>query len=336
MPQMKPTGGGKDSGGTRKESTNGETRQAAEDKPISEMVSAFKEQDRKTGFDPVEALRGTNKVEEPATEKTGTDSDQQTENGFDLAKHLAKMDLVDQHVEYLNELRKVLGKAQLKIGEWVLENIFHNDLKLARSKSPKKQNSFAAICNHPRLDHDLQGPTLRRYVAAAATIKELEPRGVDTSGLDYSTAREISKLPTLEEREAAAREVIEKSLKASEVVRLVKTMIADKKAQEPPTESKLSFDAETVIIGLETDPLLFIDTEKELASLLLDQGQVRAKFNFRDQNKIYDTAEKIKKRNLDGKSRLEENLESAEKTINFLEQLMNTFDGEAPETETQD
>ena len=85
-------------------------------------------------------------------------SDRQKEKGFALSAALAKTDRVDQQVEELNDLSQQVGQAQLAIGEWVLENVFHNDLKSVRSKNPKKEKSFAAISKHPGLDSTRRRP----------------------------------------------------------------------------------------------------------------------------------------------------------------------------------
>ena len=91
----------------------------------------------------------------------------------------------DEKVGRLAQLYRRIAKMQLVIGLWVLLNVFRNSLEDARSKDPQKQNSFNAICDHRELPEDLKGDTLRRYVFAAATMKELQAKGVavDASGV---------------------------------------------------------------------------------------------------------------------------------------------------------
>ncbi len=100
----------------------------------------------------------------------------------------------DEKVGRLAQLYRGIAKMQLVIGLWVLLNVFRNSLEDARSKDPQKQNSFNAICDHRELPEDLKGDTLRRYVFAAATMKELQAKGVAVELLDYSHFRVISTL----------------------------------------------------------------------------------------------------------------------------------------------
>ncbi|MBM3299660.1 MAG: hypothetical protein FJY85_06880, partial [Deltaproteobacteria bacterium] len=81
------------------------------------------------------------------------------------------------------------------------------------------------------------------------------------------------------------------------------------------------------------DPVALSEDE-DFCDVLLDSAQVRAEFNFREQSKIYDKAEKIKKQEIREKSDLEHRLEGLQQSINFLEDLMNTFDGKEEDAKT--
>jgi hypothetical protein len=246
----------------------------------------------------------------------------------------------DEKVGRLAQLYRRVAKMQLVIGLWVLLNVFRNSLEDARSKDPQKQNSFNAICNHWELPEDLKGDTLRRYVLAAATMKELQGKGVDTDSLEYSHFREISKLPEELMREKVAKMVIEKSATARQTERLVNTEIAKARLErrKPKADggdkdkfSKLAVE----IIGKLDDPEKRIFNDLDLKALLLDPIQARAKFNFREQAKIYDKAERVLQKKAEEKSNLEKTFASNEANIEFLENLMDTFDSESFKTETK-
>ena len=72
---------------------------------------------------------------------------------------------------------------------------------------------------------DLKGPTLRRWVIAAATKQEVEGDGLATERLEYSHFREISKVPTKEGRLMVAKAVIERSLNVKATIELVRLQI---------------------------------------------------------------------------------------------------------------
>ena len=83
------------------------------------------------------------------------------------------------------------------------------------------------------------------------------------------------------------------------------------------------------------DPAKHIIGVKRLTSILLDPIQARAKFNFREQTKIYDKAERVLKKKFEEKSNLEKMFASNEATVKFLEGLMDSFDSESGKTETK-
>jgi hypothetical protein len=67
----------------------------------------------------------------------------------------------------------------------------------------------------------------------------------------------------------------------------------------------------------------------------VDPIQARAKFNFREQTKIYDKAERVLKRKVEEKSNIEKMFAFNEANMKFLEDLMDTFDSESVKTETK-
>ncbi len=99
-----------------------------------------------------------------------------------------------------------------------------------------------------------------------------------------------------------------------------------------PKKPDLCRLAQAVIEKLD-DPVSLSEDE-DYGEVLLDSTNVRAEFNFREQTKIYDKAEKIKNERLEEKSQLEERLVAVKKSINFLEELMKTFNGKESASQT--
>jgi hypothetical protein len=183
------------------------------------------------------------------------------------------------------------------------------------------------------LHPDLKGPVLRRWVAAGASWQELGSHGVDNDRLGYSPCREIAKIPTLEGRISVGKRVVAESLTVKQTIEAVQAEIAKtKKAADTPADTYLCPLAKSVIQRLD-DPV-FLSEDQDFCEVLLDSAQVRTEFNFREQSKIYNKAEKIKKQKIREKSDLENRLEGLQQSINFLEDLMNTFDGKEVESET--
>ena len=246
----------------------------------------------------------------------------------------------DEKVARLTQLYRRVAKMQLVIGLWVLLNVFRNKVEDVRSKDPKKQYSFSAISTHYDLPTELKGDTLRRYVLAAATMRELQGKGVVVDSLDYSHFREIAKIPDEGLREKVGRIVVEQSATARQTERLVtveleKAKLERKKpkgdGKSQPQISSLTVD----IIGKLNNPEKHIIPDDKITALLLDPVQARAKFNFREQTKIYEKAEKVLQQKAEEKSNLEKMSASTEANINFLENLMDTFDGESAITKTE-
>ncbi len=240
----------------------------------------------------------------------------------------------EDKVSRLNDLyERNIRKPWLVIALWVILNVIKGDVTATRSKNPQKTDSFNKIANSNNLHPDLKGPVLRRWVAAGATWQDLGNHGVDNDRLGYSPCREIAKIPTLAGRISVGKRVVAESLTVKETIEAVKAEIAKtRKAADNTAEAGLRPLAKQVFERLD-DPV-FLSEDQDFCDILLDSDQVRTEFNFREQSKIYDKAEKIKKQKIREKSDLENRLEGLQQSINFLEDLMNTFDGKEVESET--
>ncbi|MBM3299607.1 MAG: hypothetical protein FJY85_06615, partial [Deltaproteobacteria bacterium] len=104
----------------------------------------------------------------------------------------------EEKVSRLNDLyERHIRQPWLAIALWVIVNVLKNNLEAARSKNPRKDDSFNKIANSQDLHPDLKGPVLRRWVAAGATWQEWGNAGVDTDTVTYSHCREAAKIHTL-------------------------------------------------------------------------------------------------------------------------------------------
>lgn len=244
-----------------------------------------------------------------------------------------------EKVGRLAQLYRRVGKMQLVIGLWVLLNVFRNSLEDARSKDPTKRQAFNNICNHPELPEDLKGDTLNRYVVAAATMKELQGKGVDTGSMEYYHFREISKIRDEKTREKVAREVILRSLTVRETQDLAKAEVEKGKAgkgkrqSDKSSEPKISDLAASVIVKLD-HPSDFIIPDEATRSLLVDSGRLLSEFDFGDRAAIYQKAKTVLKKRSDHLGGLKHSFSMVEADVDFLEELIRAIDGKLAKADT--
>lgn len=172
-------------------------------------------------------------------------------------------------------------------------------------------------------------PTIKKH----SLILIYKGAGITTLLLTYSHLRELSKISDVKAREKVARDIINKEMTAREAQKAVQEAISEgKHAEEPSDEEELCGLAREIMKKLD-DPVS-LSEEADYADILLDGDQVRQEFNFREQTKIYDKAEKIKNSKLKERTQLEERLETVQKSVDFLEDVMKIFDGKEADTET--
>ena len=268
--------------------------------------------------------------EEDQNEENSEDGEESPE--FEIPEDESKLSPDEKAGRITQIYSGPIKRVWLAVYLWVLLNVFNNDLTEVRSKNPRKEKSFNKIVESEKLHPDLRGPVLRRWVVAGTTWQELDNEGLNTDRVEYSHCREIAKVPTLKGRISVGKRVIEESLTVKETIEAVKAEIAKGKPPATSTDTGLCPLAQTVIQRLD-DPV-FLSEDPDFCEILLDSVQVRTEFNFREQSKIYDKAEKIKKQRIREKSDLEHRLEGLQQSINFLEDLMNTFDGKEVDSET--
>ncbi len=115
-------------------------------------------------------------VEESATQQTDGQSvevsiTQQTDG--QAVEDTETQKLINDAVEFINnELGNTLYSASIKIGNYILDKFFDNDIELAKSKNPHKSISYNKLQNHPDLKIHLN--QLNLMVRAAIQDKYLD------------------------------------------------------------------------------------------------------------------------------------------------------------------
>jgi hypothetical protein len=128
-------------------------------------------------------------------------------------------DFIKQHVEFINRLFQEGGEKHERIGEHVIKQFFNDDRELASSRNPKKKTSYRKLVNDP--DLDVSASTLNRCVRTAVQSRFLQKNGIDSDKLPYYIKLIILALRNDETKAELAREIIAKSLRASQIKNLI-------------------------------------------------------------------------------------------------------------------
>jgi len=230
---------------------------------------------------------------------------------------------VEKDVDEFNDLHEAkTGTVQLVLGTWILSRVLHNNLQLALSRNPKKDAYYKSFVTHGRLN--VTSGTVNRWVRAAAVIQELQKAGLDTSLLTYSRAYEISKLRNSAARLRIAREVIDNDLTVKATAEFVKAETEASRPDDSADEELIREKAKRIMEELEKDLETLMENE-DLNSVLLDETRLRLEFNFDELSTIFNKAKKEHKQKLLEKAKVEERNESVQKSINFLDEIMNNI-----------
>ena len=149
--------------------------------PISDIVTAFVEQDSQAEE---EFVSGEDKG---------------------IPETLAKVSFMDEVINTINKIaEETVDRGGFEIGEFVLDHIFQNDLKLAQSKNPRKSASFAMLSDHPGLR--VHPARISQWVRSVAFYKKMLEEGVDLSNLRISHLVELLPLEDEDKRRELAEE----------------------------------------------------------------------------------------------------------------------------------
>jgi len=169
-----------------------------------------------------EETEGTDERPEDETANEETFSDGENDaSGEDTRMN------TDDLVEAINEeYENGQVKSKMRIGTLVLTHCYGGDGEKARSKSPKKENSYKEVCDHKKLKMDPK--ELGRCVRAAVQNAEYEKEGIDCSEMSFHALLEAAKLPEKAARLKLGQDAVEKGW----TVREIRKAVEDKKKAE--------------------------------------------------------------------------------------------------------
>jgi len=132
--------------------------------------------------------------------------------------------LIDEAVAFINETaNKTIYKGSIEIGEYILENFFGGDLKIASSKNPKKVSSFNKLCE--REDLTVHPNRLGLMVRVASQERFLVEKKVNTEGLSYTHKATLVKLDNNKKKTNTIEKCIEKKWSTRELDDEIKRLI---------------------------------------------------------------------------------------------------------------
>lgn len=114
------------------------------------------------------------------------------------------------------------GKSKMRIGNLIFTHRYDGDAEKARSKNPKKENSYKDICDHKKLKMDPK--ELGRCVRAAIQKVEYETENVVCTEMSFHALLEAAKLPEKKDRLKLGREAVEKGWTVREIKKAVEDM----------------------------------------------------------------------------------------------------------------
>ena len=129
--------------------------------------------------------------------------------------------LIDDAVRFINQTVKAMVlNAALRIGDYLLTVFFHNDIKRATSCNGYKDVSFNALCRRPEISLDRR--ELAYMVKIAAQERFIRQIDFDTSGLNYSHRKYLTRLPDGGKKVELINECVNDGLSARELLLRVK------------------------------------------------------------------------------------------------------------------
>ncbi len=171
---------------------------------------------------------------------------------------------VKEIVNEINEIAKgTVDHGKMRIGEYVLDNVFAANIQLVLTKSPRKSRSLRAICEDRDLlvDHRRLG----QWVKAAALRRDLEISGVEIAKLGFAQISALLLVENKDERVALAKRVAQESLSVRQI----------RDAANTGKPKNLKQDQGAQILKKLSDPLSLLENEKDKDFLLDKERLVR-------------------------------------------------------------
>lgn len=132
--------------------------------------------------------------------------------------------MIDDAVAFINETaNKTIYQGSIEIGEYILEHFFGNDMKLASSKNPNKDESFNKLCE--RADLTVHPNRLGLMVRVASQERYLVEKKVNIEGLSYTHKATLVKLDNTKNKIKTIEKCIEKKWSTRELDDEIKMLI---------------------------------------------------------------------------------------------------------------
>jgi len=166
-------------------------------------------------------------------------------------------------VHQINEMaRQTVEEGQLKIGAFILQEIFNNDVDKVVEKNPNKDKSLRAICAHPDLLVDRR--RLSTWVQAAALKKLLIEWRMDPTPFTLSHLTALLVVKKRKLRMDLAKQALKEGWSARELKERAEKMQTSRIARGNPMARRFikALGNPIKLINDEKTTGLFIDTEK--------------------------------------------------------------------------
>jgi hypothetical protein len=141
-------------------------------------------------------------------------------------KELEEDTKVDEAVQFINDTAaKIAFQGCIEIGDYLLENFFNNDSKLASSKDPTKKTSFKKLCVHK--DLKIHPSRLSLMVQTAVQERYLEENNVATDKLYYTHRTLLVKIEDSSDKISLIEECIENEWSTRRLDKEIKKLLGN-------------------------------------------------------------------------------------------------------------
>lgn len=185
--------------------------------------------------------------------------DVKAEAGEDKIEVIVSDKLVEEAVDYINGIiKESVFTGAVKVGEYVLEKFYDNDVERVRSHNPKKDASFRKLADRCEKDLLVSKTFLGGAVGVAVMCKLLPPG--EKSYKDLPHSHQTALLPLREPK--LVEEMAERAVKQEWPVRKLREQV-QKKVQASKVEGR----------GRPLKPLVVKTLDRSLKLFTLESGR---------------------------------------------------------------
>ncbi len=141
---------------------------------------------------------------------------------------------IDDAVQFINEkANEMVYKGSIEIGDYILDNFFNNDIRTASSKSPIKNKSYRALCEHDALSVPVS--TLSVAVRVSAQERLFNEKKMDVSKLTYTHKAELIKIKDGKTKIKLVKRFNKKPVSTREFIKTIKIERGESPTSSVPT-----------------------------------------------------------------------------------------------------